>query len=207
MELEAIRYGIGMTTMEDGFDPIQAAMYFTTAQLVYIIPTGISKLGVGLVLFRLTSGTDMRILLPIYILYKTPLHLKLKIMVMALLGLGALSSIAIIIRLKYLVDLSRLTSASGGLATQDSVEITLEGTVYSILEIGLSILAASLTALRPLLRKIPFFANDTRNSPPKSSGFRSLDTFGNVQHGQGPIYGLEDRNISDTDSQKHILPA
>ncbi|KAM0208080.1 hypothetical protein ACHAQD_011782 [Fusarium lateritium] len=61
MELEAIRYGIGMTTMEDGFDPIQAAMYFTTAQLVYIITTGISKLGVGLVLFRLTSGTDMRI--------------------------------------------------------------------------------------------------------------------------------------------------
>ncbi|KAM0413856.1 hypothetical protein ACHAPD_007098 [Fusarium lateritium] len=102
------------------------------------------------------SGMDVTIswfyaLLPVYMLYKTQLRLKLKIMIMVLLGLGAVSSIAIIVRIKYLVGLSKLTSASGGLATQDAAETTLEGTIYSILEIALSILAASLTALRPLL--------------------------------------------------------
>ncbi|KAM0401799.1 hypothetical protein ACHAQC_002492 [Fusarium culmorum] len=83
-------------------------------------------------------------LLPVYMLYKTQLRLKIKIMITVLLGRSAVSSIAIIVRIKYLVDLSRLTSASGGLATHDAVEITLEGTVYSIIEIALSILAATL---------------------------------------------------------------
>jgi hypothetical protein len=63
-------------------------------------------------------------LLPIYKLYKTQLRLKLKIMIMVLLGLGAVSSIAIIVRVKYLIDLSRLTSSSDGLATQHAVGTT-----------------------------------------------------------------------------------
>ncbi|KAG8673659.1 hypothetical protein FPOAC1_006973 [Fusarium poae] len=150
--------------MEDDFDPIKAAMFFTTAQADYTLTTRISKLGVGLVLFRLASGTNMRVcrpltvawgvressclstsvlgttgralsgidvtiswfyaLLPIYKLYKTQLRLKLKIMIMVLLGLGAVSSIAIIVRVKYLIDLSRLTSSSDGLATQHAVGTT-----------------------------------------------------------------------------------
>ncbi|KAK2671397.1 hypothetical protein RAB80_013819 [Fusarium oxysporum f. sp. vasinfectum] len=195
MEVQAIRYGIGATTIEPDFDLTKAAMFFTAAQIVYILTTGISKLAVGLVLFRLANGASMKIvrralavsmiivslwclvtalifglqcrplsvawgvgegsclstaflgttglalsgmdvtiswfyaLLPIYMLYRTQLRLKLKIMVMVLLGLGAVSSIAIIVRLKYLIDLSRLSLASGGLATQEAVETTLEGTI------------------------------------------------------------------------------
>lgn len=60
MELQAINYGIGATAMEDGFDLVKAAMYFTIAQIVYILATGISKLGVGLVLYRLADKSDMR---------------------------------------------------------------------------------------------------------------------------------------------------
>ncbi|RGP70053.1 integral membrane [Fusarium sporotrichioides] len=270
MELQAIRYGIGATAMEDGFDPIKAAMFFTTAQIAYILTTGVSKLGVGLVLFRLASGANMRAvrtiliismaivtlcclvtalifglqyrplsvawgvgegsclstsvlgttglalsgmdvtiswfmrygLLPIYMLYKTQLRLKLKIMIMVLLGLGAVSSVAIIVRIKYLVDLSRLTSASGGLATQDAVETTLEGTIYSILEIGLSILAASLTALRPLLMKIPGFAD----GPSQPAGLGSLITFGRGGDSKSPSYRLEDREVLVADSQENIVP-
>ncbi|RFN50697.1 putative integral membrane protein [Fusarium flagelliforme] len=262
MELEAIRYGIGATMMEPDFDPIKAAM------IAYILTTGISKLGVGLVLLRLASGADMRTvriiliismtivtlwclvttlifglqcrplsvawgvgegsclstsvlgttglalsgmdmtiswfyaLLPIYMLYKTQLRLRLKIMIMVLLGLGAVSSIAIIVRLKYLIDLSRLTSASGGLASQEAVETTLEGTIYSILEIGLSILAASLTALRPLLTKLPGFGD----SSSKPADFGSLVTFGNRNDNKGPAYRLEDRDVSVVDSQENIVP-
>ncbi|KAJ4267253.1 hypothetical protein NW762_003357 [Fusarium torreyae] len=273
MELQAMRYGIGATKMEAGFDPVKAAMFFTTAQVVYILTTGISKLGVGLVLFRLASGAGMRLvriiltismvivtlwclvtalifglqcrplsvawgvgkgsclstavlgttglalsgmdvtiswfyaLLPIYMLYKTQLRLRLKIMIMVLLGLGAVSSIAIIIRLKYLVELSRLASASGGLASQASVETTLEGTVYSILEIGLSILAASSTALRPLLKRIPCLGDVASDGPPKPNGFGSLNTFGNDSHDKGPAYRLEDRTVFDAGSQESIMPA
>ncbi|EXL54474.1 hypothetical protein FOCG_05341 [Fusarium oxysporum f. sp. radicis-lycopersici 26381] len=195
MEVQAIRYDIGATTIEPDFDLTKAAMFFTAAQIVCILTTGISKLAVGLVLFRLANGASMKIvrralafsmvivslwclvtalifglqcrplsvawgvgegsclstaflgtsgfalsgmdvtiswfyaLVPIYMLYRTQLRLKLNIMVMVLLGLGAVSSIAIIVRLKYLIDLSRLSLASGGLATQEAVETTLEGTI------------------------------------------------------------------------------
>ncbi|KAF4473051.1 integral membrane [Fusarium albosuccineum] len=198
MELEAVRYGIGATTLEDGFDMIKAAMahwqFFIIAQIVYILTTGISKLGVALVLFRLASGADMKAvrliliitifivsiwslvtaliyapqcrplsvawgvgkgtcistnvlgnsgialsvmdmtmswfyaLLPVHMLYKTQLRLKLKISILVLLGLGALSSIATIIRLKFVISVAKL-SATGGLANAEVISQTLEGTL------------------------------------------------------------------------------
>ncbi|KAH7215269.1 hypothetical protein DER44DRAFT_715607 [Fusarium oxysporum] len=290
MELQAIRYGIGATTIEPDFDLIKAAMvsifhglpakasltlikFFTTAQIVYILTTGISKLAVGLVLFRLANGANMKIvrralavsminvtlwclvtalifglqcrplsvawgvgegsclstavlgttglalsgmdvtiswfyaLLPIYMLYKTQLRLRLKIMVMVLLGLGAVSSIAIIVRLKYLIDLSRLSLASGGLATQEAVKTTLEGTIYSILEIGLSILAASLTALRPLLKTLPCFKDVSCDNPHRSRAFDSMNALGNGSYSRETAYRLDDRNVSDADSQENIIPS
>lgn len=59
MELTAVRYGIGATAMEPTFDPTSAAKYFTIAAVVYILASGVSKVGVGLVLYRLAS-VDMR---------------------------------------------------------------------------------------------------------------------------------------------------
>ncbi|KAF5963234.1 integral membrane protein PTH11 [Fusarium bulbicola] len=78
MELQAIQYGIGARTFEPDFDLTKAAMvsifhglptktlltlikFFTAAQIVYILTTGISKLAVGLVLFRLAKGANMKI--------------------------------------------------------------------------------------------------------------------------------------------------
>ncbi|EXK80666.1 hypothetical protein FOQG_14803 [Fusarium oxysporum f. sp. raphani 54005] len=273
MEVQAIRYGIGATTIEPDFDLTKAAMFFTAAQIVYILTTGISKLAVGLVLFRLANGASMKIvrralavsmiivslwclvtalifglqcrplsvawgvgegsclstaflgttglalsgmdvtiswfyaLFPIYMLYRTQLRLKLKIMVMVLLGLGAVSSIAIIVRLKCLIDLSRLSLASGGLATQEAVETTLEGTIYSILEIGLSILAASLTALRPLLKTLKCFRAVSSDNPHRSRALDSMNTLGNGSYTRGTAYRLDDRNVSDADSQENIIPS
>ncbi|KAH6886336.1 hypothetical protein B0T10DRAFT_608019 [Thelonectria olida] len=283
MELQAINYGIGATAMEDGFDLIKAAMYFTIAQIVYILATGISKLGVGLVLFRLADKSDLRIirwaliasmvivaiwslvvalifalqcrplsvawgvgkgtclstsfignagiglsvmdmtiswfyaLLPIFMLYKTQLRLKLKISIMVLLGLGAVSSVATIIRFKYVLEVAQMTSASGGLASADIIQTTLEATVYSMIEIGLSIFAASLTALRPLLKKVPCFTDISSGGHSNSRGFSSINTFGqrpkNRDNG-GPAIRLDDRNVSlddrhvsDADSTDNIMPA
>ncbi|KAH7211240.1 hypothetical protein BKA60DRAFT_651022 [Fusarium oxysporum] len=158
------------------------------------------------------SGMDVTISwfyapLPIYMLYRTQLRLKLKIMVMVLLGLGAVSSIAIIVRLKYLIDLSRLSLASGGLATQEAVETTLEGTIYSILEIGLSILAASLTALQPLLKTLTCFRAVSSDNTHRSRAFDSMNTLGNGSYTRGTAYRLDDKNVSDADSQENIIPS
>ncbi|RSL90652.1 hypothetical protein CDV31_015642 [Fusarium ambrosium] len=193
LELEAIRYGIGAAAMEEGFDINKAAMFFTIAQVVYIITTGISKMGVALVLFRLASGADMKVirsilaattvilglwlawgigegscisskvigqtglafsvvdmalswfyaLLPIYMLHNTQLRFKMKLSILILLGLGGLqdlfpwSSIATIIRLKFVIQVTNMSS-DRGLANPDIVPITVEATLYSILEIGLT---------------------------------------------------------------------
>ncbi|TXC00312.1 hypothetical protein FocTR4_00013697 [Fusarium oxysporum f. sp. cubense] len=117
------------------------------------------------------------------------------------------SSIAIIIRLKYLIDLSRLSLASGGLATQEAVETTLGGTIYSILEISLSILAASLTALRPLLKTLTCFRTVSFDNPHRSRAFNSMNTLGNGSYTRGTAYRLDDRNVSDADSQENIIPS
>lgn len=67
---------------------------------------------------------------------------------------------------------------------------------YSTHEIGLSILAASLTALRP----------GFRNSTSLSAGLGSLVTFGHGTSNKGPAYRLEDRDVSVVDSQENIVP-
>lgn len=59
MELTSIRYGIGATAMEPTFDPTNAAKYFTIAAVIYLLASGVSKVGVGLVLYRLADSTDM----------------------------------------------------------------------------------------------------------------------------------------------------
>ncbi|KAH6980747.1 hypothetical protein BKA56DRAFT_673226 [Ilyonectria sp. MPI-CAGE-AT-0026] len=61
IELQYIDYGIGATPSEEGFDPIKTAMvrFFTVAQIVYILTTGVSKLGEAFVLLRLADKSGM----------------------------------------------------------------------------------------------------------------------------------------------------
>ncbi|CAK7212672.1 hypothetical protein SBRCBS47491_001546 [Sporothrix bragantina] len=201
MELNAIHYGIGATTMEPQFDAIEAAKYFTIAQLLYIMASGITKLAVALVLHRLTArasdgngsnnmrfarigllitmgitiiftivvtlmfalqcrplsvawgvgtGTCMNTsvigqaalalsiedvltnwfmsLLPVYMLWQTAIPLKVKISVIVLLGFGAISSVATIVRLKYVVQVQHMSS-TGGLAAAQVIDLTLMATI------------------------------------------------------------------------------
>ncbi|KAK8041100.1 hypothetical protein PG994_014107 [Apiospora phragmitis] len=210
---------------EPTFDPMNAAKYFTIAAVVYLLASGVSKIGVGLVLYRLAGSTDMYkvrwflvpcmvltavwflgsalvfalqcrplakawdltgtapgncmpvsvigtagivisagdvffttifALSPIYILRKVQVPLKLKLSILGLLGLGLVSAVMTIIRLKYVITVAKMT-AETGIAGPNVINTTVEATIYSVLEIATSILAAAMTALRSLLAKLPCF--------------------------------------------------
>lgn len=293
MEMNAVHYGIGATAEEqqEWFDPIEAAKYFTIAQLLYILASGITKLAVALVLHRLTSrgatdgatnnmkfarlglwitigvtvvftivitlifalqcrplsvawgvGTGTCIntsvigqaalalsiedvltswfmaLLPVYMLWQTAIPIKVKISVMFLLGFGAVSSVATIVRLKYVIQVQQMSS-TGGLAAAQVIEVTLIATIYSILEIALSIFAASLSALRPLMRRVGIFSDISGSGRSggnsKSVGSFQLRTFGQSNNRRGETgMGIGggnsgaiqlDASDADSDSQRGIF--
>ncbi|CAI6099775.1 hypothetical protein V2G26_004503 [Clonostachys chloroleuca] len=273
MEFAALHYGIGAPAEEvkPYHNPISAAKYYTIAAIVYILTTGVSKVGVGLVLHRLSSGADMRAiqivlvvamsvmgivalviaiifglqcrplsaawgesvgtciaptiigqsaivlsafdvavswlfaLLPVFMLRKAQLRWKVKITIIVVLGLGAVSSVATIVRLKYAVQAADLTGKGGGIAGEQLLQITLEATIFSMTEIGLSIFAATLTALRPLIKRLPFlsdFSSDGRTPSKGQSGSRPIAS---SNHIRGPSYRLDDIPPSDGDSEENII--
>lgn len=78
----------------------------------------------------------------------------------------------------------------------------------SIIEIGVSIFAAALTALRPLLRKMPCFADISSGAKSGSVKLHSIKTFGQrSSRARGPTHRLEELNGSLDDSQENIIPA
>lgn len=78
-----------------------------------------------------------------------------------------------------------------------------------MIEIGLSIFAASLTALRPLLKKVPCFTDISSGGRSNSRGFSSINTFGQKSKNRdkgGPAIRLDDRNVSGVGSTENIMP-
>ncbi|KAH7013867.1 hypothetical protein EDB80DRAFT_749452 [Ilyonectria destructans] len=124
------------------------------------------------------------------------LRLRLKISILVLLRLDAVNSIATIVRLKYAIEVAQMSS-KGGLASADIIQTSLKTTVYSMIEIGLSIFAASLTALRPLLRKVPCFSDISSGGYLGTWAYTFCQGSSRVKR---PSYRLYDRNVSDADS-------
>ncbi|KAK8852093.1 hypothetical protein PGQ11_014572 [Apiospora arundinis] len=275
MELTAIRYGIGATEMEPTFDPMNAAKYFTIAAVVYLLASGVSKIGVGLVLYRLADSTDMYkmrwflmgcmtltavwfiggalvfamqcrplakawdltgstpgicmsvsvigtagivisagdvffttvfALSPVYMLRKVQMHFKLKLSILGLLGLGLVSAAMTIIRLKYVITVTKMTSETG-IAGPSVINTTLEATIYSILEISTSILAAAMSALRPLLARLPCFRSLGSSGeiyPKRADSSHDLSA---SLGSRGPSYRLDDMAAghSRSGSQERIV--
>ncbi|PQE28739.1 integral membrane family protein [Rutstroemia sp. NJR-2017a WRK4] len=83
-------------------------------------------------------------LLPIPVLWNIKMNNRLKISIALILSLGVVASIATIIRLKYIVALGEL---SDGLYSIAPVFL------WSSVELGLGIIAASVATLRPILRR------------------------------------------------------
>ncbi|KAI2604141.1 uncharacterized protein GGS25DRAFT_525419 [Hypoxylon fragiforme] len=126
--------------------------------------------------------------LPIILLRNVQLSTRMKASVIILLGLGVVSSIVTVIRLKGFIDVSHLTSATG----VEASNAYLATFIYSVIELGLTIFTASLAALRPLLKFLPFGASSNSKKAP---GLR-MD--------MGPPVKLDDMNT--TGSQEHIIP-
>jgi len=93
-------------------------------------------------------------LIPIPMIWHVQMNLHTKITVIFILSLGVFASIATIIRLKYIVDLT------------DVSDVLFTGTtamVWTLVEPAVAIIAASLVTIRPLLRSM------------KITGFESTD--------------------------------
>ncbi|KAM0255906.1 hypothetical protein ACHAQJ_005307 [Trichoderma viride] len=129
-------------------------------------------------------------LLPIYLLWSVQISLRTKLVVSVLLGFGAVSCIATILRLNYAVMLAQLPST----AAAQAVNLLLTATIYSATEVGLAIFCASLAALKPLLKFIPWVPGSSKGTSKFESGIEP----------RGPSIRLQDRPV-DTGSEESIL--
>ncbi|OTA91523.1 hypothetical protein M434DRAFT_76201 [Hypoxylon sp. CO27-5] len=98
--------------------------------------------------------------LPNAMLYNVQMSNRIKISVMIILGIGFVSSIATVVRLKYILKVSDRHKT---LEKFREIENTLLAMLWCHVEIFLAILATSLVALRPLLRH----ANDILDQRPQ----------------------------------------
>ena len=84
-------------------------------------------------------------LLPIPMLWSVKMNQQTKAAIIVILSLGVFASVATLIRIKYLIDL--------GLA-DDILYASTDTMIWTIIEPGLGITAASAVTLRPLLRAL-----------------------------------------------------
>ncbi|CCF40419.1 hypothetical protein CH063_10986 [Colletotrichum higginsianum] len=90
-----------------------------------------------------TMLTCLEALLPIPMIWSVKMTKQAKATVIVILGLGIFASIATLIRLKFLADLSDLT---------DILFMGTDAMVWTLVEPGAAIVASSLVTVRPLLR-------------------------------------------------------
>lgn len=108
------------------------------------------------------------VLVPIVVLLDSEMDRRSKISVSIVMGLGAIGSIASILRMVYLEGLQLSTggiSGEWGLETcifsmpNSNSAASVKATIWATAEPGTGIIAASIAIMRPLIRKI---ASDTR---------------------------------------------
>ncbi|KAH6686166.1 integral membrane family protein [Plectosphaerella plurivora] len=131
-------------------------------------------------------------LLPVPMVWKVKMTTPAKISVVMLLGLGIFASIATLIRLKFLADLEELD------------DILFDGTdamVWTLVEPGIAIIAASLVTIRPLLRLLRLRGFGTTD---RTFGYSGTAFSGQQSAGRMPGYGPGTfKMVSiDTDDQK-----
>ncbi|KAI1480595.1 hypothetical protein F4774DRAFT_377786 [Daldinia eschscholtzii] len=109
----------------------------------------IRKTGIALSVADITSNW-LYSFLPIAMLYNVQMNNRLKIPVVIILGIGFVSSIATVVRFKYILKIS---DRHKSLEKFHELENSLLVILWCHVEIFLAILASSLVALRPLLRR------------------------------------------------------
>ncbi|KAF1846395.1 uncharacterized protein K460DRAFT_386647 [Cucurbitaria berberidis CBS 394.84] len=156
-------------------------------------------------------------LVPIPLLWSVQIDFRVKLSIVALLGLGIFASTAAIVRLTVTVNLS---------AAEDFLYYAMPVASWAHAELGLGVILANLPALRPLLERLLSLRSTMRSSGKRTNdpstgdryveleeGMRSrkkgstLDTLGTLGTGKGNetrIYGgdLEDSSSSLADDDK-----
>ncbi|KAK5631473.1 hypothetical protein RRF57_007187 [Xylaria bambusicola] len=136
--------------------------------------------------------------LPIVMLWNVQLTLRVKLSVILLLGFSFTSSIATLVRLKYVVDLGSLGSTDPGLPLR-----LLDSIIWSHLEIALAIFAASLAALRPLLK---FVTGRGDSSARSNTGYSESQSRSRGKMTPAiRLDNLKDNRFDDDGSQEFIL--
>ncbi|KAL2114554.1 hypothetical protein VUR80DRAFT_4537 [Thermomyces stellatus] len=103
-------------------------------------------------------------LIPIPMLWNVEMTKQTKITVIIILGLGIFASVATLIRLRFLADLEE---------TEDILFAGTDAMVWTLVEPGVAIVAASLATIRPLLRAWSIRGFDSTGRTGKSGGVRS----------------------------------
>ncbi|KAK9770530.1 putative Integral membrane protein [Seiridium cardinale] len=97
--------------------------------------------------------TRLDLCLPALILWEVQLKWKVKLSVAIILGVGVIASSATLVRLRYLLHYS----------DPDNYLYVANIAICSIVESAIGIIAGSASALRPLVKYIPFFGDTTSN--------------------------------------------
>ncbi|KAI3399330.1 hypothetical protein diail_7285 [Diaporthe ilicicola] len=124
--------------------PVQAQWDYTIPNLKCVSAQDVVNAAYALSV--MTILTDwLFALLPIPMIWHVKMTAQAKATVVVVLGLGIFASVATLIRLKFLSDLT------------DTTDILFAGTdamVWTLVEPGVAIVASSLVTIRPLLRKM-----------------------------------------------------
>ncbi|KAI0396141.1 hypothetical protein F5Y17DRAFT_465320 [Xylariaceae sp. FL0594] len=127
-------------------------------------------------------------LIPIPMIWQVRMTVQAKWSVIAVLGLGVFASIATLIRLKFLSDLTDVS---------DILHAGTDAMTWTLVEPGIAISAASLATIRPLLRRmrITGFTSSERS---RTTGHRSQDQGSRIRRASKmPGFGSQDVTLVD----------
>ncbi|KAI0166964.1 hypothetical protein GGR52DRAFT_584821 [Hypoxylon sp. FL1284] len=134
-------------------------------------------------------------LLPIPMVWGVKMSAQAKLTVVVVLGLGVFASVATLVRLKFLADLTDMANILQTSATDAGTDAM----VWTLIEPGVAIVASSLVTIRPLLRlwKVKGFGS-TGQSHPTGAGYGNSHAMSRTNRSRKiPAYGSTDVTVAD----------
>ncbi|KAI8966161.1 hypothetical protein F5Y11DRAFT_214906 [Daldinia sp. FL1419] len=132
-------------------------------------------------------------LLPVPMLWSVKMTTQAKMTVIMVLGLGVFASIATLVRLKFLADLTDMA---------DILHAGTDAMVWTLVEPGVAIVASSLVTIRPLLRlwKIKGFGGTSGQSRPTYRFNNSHPMSRTNRSTKMPAFGSTDVTLVDIEA-------
>ncbi|RBQ67953.1 hypothetical protein FVER14953_08029 [Fusarium verticillioides] len=137
-------------------------------------------------------------LLPIPMLWSVKMTKQAKTTVIAILGLGIFASVATLVRLRFLADLTD---------TEDILFAGTDAMVWTLIEPGVAIVASSLATIRPLLRAMRirgFESTENTYGTGHSAAVRSNANRSKAAILIMPGFGPEDVSLTNMVSQNNM---